>query len=112
MPWVEKSFNAVFFETYIAYLKKSTTEAGKGYVLIDSTGLPNDMRLPITAVSNHNGEINNEVRLIYVVQRGTGMQIYMRYIPGNIVNVMNPALLPKRDVSTNEKILTFSLNGI
>ena len=29
-----------------------------------------------------------------------------------IVNVMNPALLPKRDVSTNEKILTFSLNGI
>ena len=69
-----------FFETYIAYLKKSTAEAGKGYVLIDSTGLPNDIRLPITAVSNHNGEINNEVRLIYVVQRGTGMPIYMRYI--------------------------------
>ena len=76
-----------FFETYIAYLKKSTAEAGKGYVLIDSTGLPNDIRLPITAVSNHNGEINNEVRLIYVVQRGTGMPIYMRYIPGNVVDV-------------------------
>lgn len=45
------------------------------------------MRLPITSVSNHNGEINNEVRLIYVVQRGTGMPIYMRYIPGNVVNV-------------------------
>lgn len=76
-----------FFETYIAYLKKSTAEAGKGYVLIDSTGMPNDIRLPITAVSNHNGEINNEVRLIYVVQRGTGMPIYMRYIPGNVVDV-------------------------
>ncbi|MGN8893588.1 transposase, partial [Anaerobiospirillum succiniciproducens] len=56
-------------------------------MLIDSTGLPNSSRLPVTAISNHNGEINNEVRLIYVVQRGTGLPIYMRYVSGNIVDV-------------------------
>lgn len=76
-----------FFANYIAFLKKTTVEATKGAILIDSTGLPNDIRLPVTAISNHNGEINNEVRLIYVVQRGTGLPIYMRYIPGNVVDV-------------------------
>ena len=50
-----------FFKAYIEYLKVNTTEAAKGAILIDSTGLPNDIRLPVTAVSNHNGEINNEV---------------------------------------------------
>lgn len=76
-----------FFSAYIAYLKSTSPETNKGAILIDSTGLPNDIRLPVTAVSNHNGDINNEVRLIYVVQRGTGLPIYMRYIPGNVVDV-------------------------
>lgn len=75
-----------FFSSYISYVKQ-TPEASKGAILIDSTGLPNNSRLPVTAISNHNGEINNEVRLIYVVQRGTGLPIYMRYISGNIVDV-------------------------
>lgn len=83
----DESVQRRFFENYIGYLKTGSKEAGKGYVLIDSTGLPNDMRLPITAISNHNGDINNEARLIYVVQRGTGLPIYMRYIPGNVVDV-------------------------
>lgn len=55
-------------------------------ILIDSTGLPNSIRFPITAVSNHNGKISNEVRLIYVVQQGTGLPIYMRYVPGNVID--------------------------
>ena len=76
-----------FFSSYIAFIKQSTKEASKGAILIDSTGLPNSSRLPVTAISNHNGEINNEVRLIYVVQRGTGLPIYMRYVSGNIVDV-------------------------
>ncbi len=76
-----------FFSSYISYLKDRTGDAGRGSILIDSTGLPNDVRLPVTAVSNHNGEISREVRLIYVVQHGTGLPIYMRYIPGNIVDI-------------------------
>lgn len=55
-------------------------------ILIDSTGLPNSIRLPVTAVSNHNGKISLEVRLIYVVQQGTGLPIYMRYVPGNVID--------------------------
>lgn len=55
-------------------------------ILIDSTGLPNSVRMPITAVSNRNGEIREEVRLIYFMQRGTGLPLYMRYVTGNIVD--------------------------
>ena len=56
-------------------------------ILIDSTGLPNSIHFPLTAVSNHNGDIENEIRLVYIVQQGTGLPIYMRYCPGNIVDV-------------------------
>lgn len=58
---------------------------GEG-ILIDSTGLPNAVRIPLTAISNHNGEISEEIRLIYVVQRGTGLPLYMRYVPGNVID--------------------------
>lgn len=54
--------------------------------IIDSTGLPNDVHMPITAVSNHNRDINNEVRLIIVMDRDRWMPIFARYVPGNIVN--------------------------
>ena len=56
-------------------------------ILIDSTGLPNSIHFPLTAISNHNGKISNEVRLIYVTQRGTNLPIYFRYVPGNVVDV-------------------------
>lgn len=58
-----------------------------GGILIDSTGLPNSCRLPVTAVSNHNGEVSEEVRLIYVVQRGTGLPLFFRYVAGNVIDV-------------------------
>lgn len=76
-----------FFSAYISYLKHESEEKCDGSILIDSTGIPNNAQLPVTAISNHNGEINNEVRLIYVVQRGTGLPIYMRYVPGNVVDI-------------------------
>lgn len=55
-------------------------------VLIDSSGLPNCARIPVTAVSNHNGIISNEVRVIYVVHQRTGLPLFMRYVPGNVVD--------------------------
>ena len=61
--------------------------AEDGGILIDSTGLPNSSRLPCTAVSNHNGEVSEEVRLIYVVQQGTGLPLFFRYVAGNVVDV-------------------------
>jgi hypothetical protein len=74
-----------FFSQYVRYVAKGTSQGTN--VLIDSTGLPNSIRFPLTAISNHNGEINNEVRLIYVTQQETGLPIYFRYCPGNVIDV-------------------------
>ena len=74
-----------FFSAYFPYISGG---AGDGEnILIDSTGLPNNIRFPLTAISNHNGDISNEVRLIYVTQQETGLPIYFRYCAGNIVDV-------------------------
>jgi hypothetical protein len=75
-----------FFKGYFKLL--GGEDAGIGNVLIDSTGLPNSIRFPLTAISNHGGEISNEVRLIYVVQQRTGLPIYFRYCPGNVIDTM------------------------
>ena len=73
-----------FFNEYKKLLIKNNESQD---ILIDSTGLPNNIHMPITAVSNHNGNISNEVRLIYVVQQGSNMPLYFRCVPGNNVDV-------------------------
>jgi transposase len=57
-------------------------------VLIDSTGLPNDINVPITAISSHDGDVVSQIRLIYVVEQGTFNPLYYRAIPGNVVDVV------------------------
>jgi hypothetical protein len=74
-----------FFGEYLAWVT-SARAAGDGNVLIDSTGLPNAIRFPLTAVSNHGGEISEEVRLVYVTHSETGLPIYFRYCPGNVLD--------------------------
>jgi hypothetical protein len=69
-----------FFREYILYITQSKVEGTN--ILIDSTGLPNSIHFPLTAISNHNGEISNEIRLIYVTQQETGLPIYFRYGQG------------------------------
>jgi len=73
-----------FFQEYFTLLGRSGIRPTS--VLIDSTGLPNSVHFPLTAVSNRNGEINSEVRLIYVVHQKTGLPIYFRYCAGNIID--------------------------
>jgi len=73
-----------FFKEYLPLLEGWGAKTGN--VLIDSTGLPNSIHFPLTAISNHNGDIQNEVRLIYVVQQNTGLPIYFRYCPGNVID--------------------------
>ena len=74
-----------FFKMYYPFISSDHSEGEN--ILIDSTGLPNSIHFPLTAVSNHNGKISNEVRLIYVTQQETGLPIYFRYCPGNIIDV-------------------------
>jgi transposase len=98
-----------FFKAYLEFLfQKDKTVKDTG-ILIDSTGLPNDIRFPLTAISNHNGKVSNEVRLIYVTQQDTGMPIYFRYCPGNVIDtptlVRTMAELKESGINTKFAIL-------
>lgn len=57
-------------------------------ILIDSSGLPNSIHFPLTERNVHNGKVSNEIRLIFVIQKSTGLPIYYRAVPGNIVDVL------------------------
>lgn len=76
-----------FFRRYLNYLTNNTSDRYECPILIDSTGLPNDIDIELTSVNNHNGIISNEIRLIYIVDQNTGMPIYFRYISGNVIDV-------------------------
>ena len=68
-----------------AYIKKLVGD--KTGVIIDSTGLPNEIEFPLSAWSNHGGEVERETRLLMVVERITGQPLYFSYKAGNIVDV-------------------------
>lgn len=73
-----------FFGEYMSSIYGNDGAAG---ILVDSTGVPNATKMDIIQISNHNGDINREVRLIYVIDRDNGMPIYFRYVAGNIIDV-------------------------
>lgn len=75
----------LFFKAYIHWLDQSGIDYRK--IIIDSTGLPNSIHFPLTAVSNHNGKISNEIRLIFVVEEEIGLPVFMRYVQGSIVDI-------------------------
>ena len=85
-----------FLIKYYEFVKKCQMQDKKGdfglkdtiddAILIDSTGLPNDIKMAVTGVNNHNGNISVEVRLIYVVQQKTGLPLFFRYVAGNVVD--------------------------
>lgn len=95
-----------FFAKYIPLIT-----AGKTHheVAIDSTGLPNKARMQITAISNHNGKVNQEIRLILIVDKETGMPVYLRYIPGNVIDattlIRTLAELKKQGVNASYAVM-------
>lgn len=95
-----------FFEGYLSCIYGDDGAAG---ILVDSTGVPNATKMDITQISNHNGDINREVRLIYVIDRDNGMPIYFRYVAGNIIDVSTlittVSELEQYGVSVNHAIL-------
>ena len=78
-----------FHEKYIRYIY--THYSDDPGILIDSTGLPNAIRIALSQVNNHNGVIEREARFIMVGQITTGLPIYARCVPGNIVDKMTLA---------------------
>ena len=72
-----------FFSDYLRLICKKRHVG----ILIDSTGLPNDIKFPLTAINTHSGVTSNESRLLLVVDRKSGMPLFFRYNAGNIVDV-------------------------
>ena len=55
--------------------------------LIDSVGLPSASRTRMVQISNRNGEMSSQVRLIYLVDRNNSMPIYLRPVQGIVDDV-------------------------
>ena len=79
----EEQVQRKFFNGYLKLVSKTS----KHGILVDSTGLPNDIDFPLTALNVHNGVASNETRLVLVVDRVSGMPLYFRYVAGNVVDV-------------------------
>lgn len=73
-----------FMQTYVPLVTKDQGQC----VAIDSKGVVNAVGIGLTQASNHNGEVNIELRLIMVVQLVTGMPICYRVVPGNIIDAI------------------------
>jgi transposase len=71
-------------EFFHRFLEKVYSKDG---VIIDSTGLPNDISFPLTALGHHGGSVENETRLLMVVDKANSQPLYFRYMSGNIVDV-------------------------
>ena len=79
----DEAVNRRFFQNYLCMFFKNKPVG----VLIDSTGMPNDIHFSLTAVNTHNGVTSKESRLLLVVDRESGMPLFFRYNAGNIVDV-------------------------
>jgi hypothetical protein len=71
-----------FFELYLTKIAEIS-----GEIVIDSTGMPNEINIPLTECGNHGGGVEQETRLIMLIDRITHMPLYFRLVAGNIVDV-------------------------
>ena len=78
----KERYQQSFFKSYLKSVCKDEPS-----LIIDSTGLPNQVDMPITAWGHHDGGIEKETRLILAVEKDTKMPLYFRYIAGNIGDV-------------------------
>lgn len=72
---------------FLEYLK---TVAGNKdqLVAVDSKGVLNAIDIDLTETNNHNGEVSIELRLVMIVQLGTGLPLYFRIVPGNVIDAV------------------------
>jgi len=70
-----------------AFFKRYITEIAvpSGEVVIDSTGLENEIDIPLTEYSGKSEK--SETKLIMVIDRVTRMPLYFRLVAGNIIDV-------------------------
>jgi hypothetical protein len=73
-----------FFSRYLSKVSEGQKNHG---IIVDSTGMPNDIDFHLRAINNHNGVISDETRLILAVDRITKLPLLFRYNAGNVVDV-------------------------
>ena len=78
----KEKFQQSFFKAYMVSVCGDKTS-----LVIDSTGLPNQVNMPITDWGHHDGKIEMETRLILAVAKETKTPLYFRYVAGNIGDV-------------------------
>lgn len=67
-----------FLKSY--YSKESFKDGTK--VIIDSTGIINNVHCQFTTICNHNGKVSTCLRLITVIREDDSKPVYFRMIPG------------------------------
>jgi hypothetical protein len=77
-----------FLDSYlnVVFKKDDISEQISYPILIDSIGMPNDIKTFLTAVNNHGGAINNELRITYVVDKQSKLPLFYRITVGNIID--------------------------
>lgn len=75
---------AMFQRAYIGYVRDNISSDTN--ILVDSSGLPNKVNIPMTSINVHNGKVSNEIRLVLVVQKSTGLPLFYMAVPGNIID--------------------------
>jgi len=78
----EERVQRAFFAEYTGLVCRDTSG-----VVIDSTGLPNQINMSVTGWGYHNGGIEYETRLILAVDKESERPLYFRYVAGNIGDV-------------------------
>ncbi|MDR1111653.1 MAG: transposase [Deltaproteobacteria bacterium] len=96
--------NDNFFRSYLKLISKNENISDQISIpiLLDNTGLPNDIKTYLTAINKHNSVVSNEIRLIYVIDQRTKLPIFYRFIAGNIID--NSSL-----INTINILLTYNI---
>lgn len=68
-----------------SYYSKETFKDGTK-VIIDSTGIINNVHCQFTTICNHNGKISTCLRLITVIREDDSKPVYFRMIPGSTLD--------------------------
>ena len=73
----------LFMLSWLDWIKKNSPGDMAGNTLTDSTGLPESVHFPLTAVRSGEDYISEKVRLVCLVQLASGLPLYFRAIPEN-----------------------------
>ncbi len=78
----DESLQRQFFQQYLSQF--CNTKKG---IIIDATSLPNQIHTHLTAWGRSGEEIDKQIRFLLVVDKESGLPVYFRTLPGNIVDV-------------------------